>query len=184
MISKKNIRDLFKELDKALGEKGERREIIVFGSGPLIANDVVDRATVDIDMVEPPMDMILQLIAAEIGDKFGLDMTWLNSAGHIFSRNLPDGWKDRAKGHFEGKSLRVKFLDRGDLIITKFYAACQRGELDINDLAALNPTPPELTKAESWALKRENDPDWPAQVRLTLNTVKKKLKERDKGLGR
>ena len=88
MINKSNITTLFKALDEALGKKNEKREITVFGSGPLIANNLIDRATVDIDMVDPAMDMSLQLIAADVGEKFNLDMTWLNSAGHIFSRNF------------------------------------------------------------------------------------------------
>ena len=47
MINKSNITTLFKALDEALGQKNEKREITVFGSGPLIANDIIDRATVD-----------------------------------------------------------------------------------------------------------------------------------------
>ncbi len=183
MINKGNIPELFKALDKALGAKGQKREITVFGSGPLIAKDVIDRATVDIDMVDPEMDMDLQLIAAEVGDQFNLDMTWLNSAGHIFSRNFPKGWKDRVETHYTGRSLTVKFLAREDLIATKFYAACQRGEQDINDLAAYKPSERELMMAASWALSREKDPEWPEQVEYIKAEIKK-LKERGRDLGR
>ncbi|USN47509.1 MAG: hypothetical protein H6626_15250 [Pseudobdellovibrionaceae bacterium] len=179
MINKSNITTLFKALDEALGQKNEKREITVFGSGPLIANDIIDRATVDIDMVDPAMDMGLQLIAADVGEMFNLDMTWLNSAGHIFSRNFPQGWKDRVKVHYKGTNLVVKFLDRRDLIATKFYAACQRGEQDINDLVAIEPSKKELNEAKKWILKSEQDPDWFKHVEYILAEVTKRLKTGD-----
>ena len=69
MINKVNIKALFKDLDKALEAKEERREITIFGSGSLIIQGIIIqgisnnlRATVDIDMVDPEMDVSLQLI--------------------------------------------------------------------------------------------------------------------------
>ena len=177
MIEKNNIHQLFKALDQALGEKQEQREITLFGSGPLIALNIIDRQTMDIDMVEPEIDITLQLIAADVGEKFDLRMTWLNSAGHIFSSDLPVGWKQRAKVHFKGENLNVKFLDRFDLIATKFHAACQRVAQDVDDLVSMKPKNFELVKAKQWTLKRNNGSDWVEQVEKVMETLKRKLKE-------
>ena len=53
MINKGNISNIFEELDKALQNAGEKREFTIFGSGALMALDILSRETIDIDMVDP-----------------------------------------------------------------------------------------------------------------------------------
>ena len=114
----------------------------------------------DIDLVEPKMNFTLQLIASEIAEKYGMDLKWLNSAGHIFSKNFPNKWKNRTKLIFKGKYLKVKVLSRKDLIATKFYSYCMRNlNTDKNDLFDLKPSKDELNFAKQWVLSLNDSPE-------------------------
>lgn len=162
MIDKKNIHTLLRDLDSLLSQKSEKREFTIFGSGALILQNITrdDRGTIDIDMVEPAIDMTLQLIAADAGEKIGMNLSWLNSAGNIFSRNFPKGWRERTKIVFRGDSLVVRSLGRKDLVATKFNAYCSRNSVtDFNDLVDLAPTKAELNFSKKWILSLDNAPD-------------------------
>lgn len=86
VIDRKNISILFTRIDECVKKTGEKYNLIIFGSGALLMQNICrpDRVTMDIDLVEPKINVTLQLIAAEIGEEYGMDMKWLNSAGHIF----------------------------------------------------------------------------------------------------
>lgn len=162
MINQAFVKKLLESLDKALTQKEEKRDIIIFGSSALLALGIAprNRVTMDIDMVDPEIDPTLQLIAAEIAEQWGLDITWLNSAGFIFSRKFPENWKDRIQLVFTGKSLNVSSLGLGDLIATKFYALCARGlKTDYDDLVALKPSQEDLIFAKKWILSRAQKKD-------------------------
>jgi hypothetical protein len=172
MINKTNIVDLLKELDKALEAKDESREITIFGSGALIIQGISNnlRATMDIDIVDPEMDITLQLICADVGEKYDLDMTWLNSAGHIFSRSFPSGWKKRINLIYKGRSLKVSSIHRSDLIATKFYAICTRSlETDRLDLKDLKPSEEELNQTKKWVESQKDYNDIKDLVLETFN---------------
>ena len=113
-----------------------------------------------------------------------MDFGWLNSAGHIFSRNFPKGWKDRTRTTYKGKCLIVKILDRSDLIATKLNAACQRGVRDIEDLVELAPSQGEIERAKKWVLTCEKVKTWPDHVENTIEELKKNLKLRDRDIER
>ncbi|MGE3682720.1 MAG: DUF6036 family nucleotidyltransferase [Bdellovibrionales bacterium] len=170
---------LLKELDMALGEQGERREITIFGSGAMMAQGFLraNRHTEDVDLASPDMDMVFQTIAADVGEKFGLRMGWLNSAGVIFSRNFPSGWEKRSTLVFEGKSLKVSSLGRKDLIATKFNALCGRNKAqDMDDLLDLKPSKAEITFARKWVLaQKEPSADFRDRVEKIEGKVFEKL---------
>ena len=184
MINKGNISNIFEELDKALQNAGEKREFTIFGSGALMALDILSRETVDIDMVDPAIDTTLQLLSGDVGKNFGLDFGWLNSAGQIYSKNFPVGWKGRTRTTYKGKCLIVKVLERSDLIATKLNAACQRGVRDIEDLVELTPSPGEIEKAKKWVLTCEEAKTWPEHVENTIDELKKNLKSRGRDIER
>ena len=161
MIDRKNIHNLFVQIDEHLERKNEKYELTIFGSGALLIQGICrqDRTTMDIDLVEPKINLSLQLIASEIAEKHGMDMKWLNSAGHIFSRNFPNNWRNRTKLIFKGKYLKVKVLSRKDLIATKFYSYCIRNlNTDKSDLFDLKPTKSELNFAKQWVLSLDDSP--------------------------
>ena len=80
MIDRKNIHNLFVQLDKRLEKRNKKYNLIIFGSGALLIQGICrhDRTTVDIDLIEPKMNLTLQLIASEIAKKYGMDVKWLN----------------------------------------------------------------------------------------------------------
>ena len=162
MIDTRNIHDLFARTYECLEKKSEKYDLIIFGSGALLMQGICrhDRITMDIDLVEPKMNITLQLIASEIAEEYGMDMKWLNSAGHIFSRNFPNNWKNRTKLIFEGKYLTVKVLSRKDLIATKFYSYCMRNlKTDKDDLIDLKPSKDELNFSKQWVLSLNDSPE-------------------------
>ena len=161
VIDRNNIHNLFTQIDKCLEQKAEKYDLIIFGSGALLIQGICrdDRITMDIDLVEPKMNMTLQLIASEIGEKYGMDMKWLNSAGHIFAKNFPNNWKDRTKLIFKGNYITVKVLGRQDLIATKCYSYCMRNlNTDKSDLIDLKPSEKELNFAKKWILSLKDCP--------------------------
>lgn len=153
------VSTLMKDLDKALKEKGQKREITIFGSGAMMAQGILrpNRHTVDVDLAHPDMDVEFQVISADVGARHKLDMTWLNSAGVIFSRNFPADWEKRRVLIFEGEGLIVHSLGRKDLIATKFNALCGRNEpMDLDDLIDLRVSKPELQFAKDWVLQQKD----------------------------
>ncbi len=173
MINQSNIRKLLEELDQALKNKGQQREFTIFGSGALLIQGIASesRATIDVDMVDPKIDMELQVLCADVGEKFNLNLTWLNSAGYIYSLNFPSGWKERTMVVYSGNSLKVKTLSRKDLIATKIYAACSRQlETDMMDLRDLKPNEFELNFAKQWILSRPDAKDLEIKLQSILST--------------
>ena len=99
-----------------------------------------------------------------------MDLTWLNSTGHIFSRSFPTGWKSRVVLVYSGQALKVNSIHRSDLIATKFYAVCTRAlETDRMDLKDLRPTKNELTQAKMWV---ESQKDYWVESQKDYNEVK------------
>jgi hypothetical protein len=168
LIDSKMVGHLFAELDKALAAEGEKREIVIFGSGAMMAQGLLrtERRTEDVDLARPDMDNTFQVIAADVGDKFGLTMGWMNSAGVIFSRNFPVGWEERRTKIYEGKGLVIHSLGRGDLIATKFQALCDRNKpRDVDDITDLKPSKDELAFAKKWVLEQKgSEPDYQRKV--------------------
>ncbi len=166
MIDRTNIHELFSILDKKLKDEGITQEFTIFGSGSLIIQGIArkDRSTIDIDLVEPEMDTTLQSIAGEIGEEFGMDLTWLNSAGRILSRSFPEAWQKRSIEIFKGEAIIVKSLGRKDIIATKFNAYCTRHtQVDKDDLIDLKPNKLELELelefSRTWILSLKKPPD-------------------------
>ncbi len=149
-------------MDQCCKRKGKKYELIIFGSSSLLIQGICrpDRVTMDIDLIEPKIDTHLQLIAAEIAEEHGISMQWLNSAGHIFSQDIPKQWRQRTKLVFKGEFIIVKTLGRKDLIATKFYSYCMRNlNTDKDDLIDLHPSKSELNFAKEWTLSLKDCPN-------------------------
>lgn len=186
VISSTNVKKIFKELDQAMAEKGRKEEMVIFGSAALLSQGmgVGQRVTQDVDVVKSTFDNEMWVISAEAGEKFGLTMGWLNTAGNIFSRNFPEGWEDRTTEVFKGEALTVKSLGRIDLICTKFNAYCDRArDTDEVDMLGLSPTKEEMEKARDWVISLNKD-----NKELVVESVQEILdlldKRRDRARGR
>ncbi len=95
VISSTNVKKIFKELDQAMAEKDRKEKLVIFGSAALLSQgmNLGHRLTHDVDVVKPTFDNEMWVISAEAGEKFGLTMGWLNTAGNVFSKNFPEGWE-------------------------------------------------------------------------------------------
>jgi hypothetical protein len=147
--------------------------LVVCGGTALMANDLVQRTTKDVDIVamaddegsliDPaPLPDPLVKAAQEVADDLGLPDSWLNNGpssgdGGIFRLGLPLDFSERLSWERFGKKLTVAFVDRIDQIHFKLYAAVdQFGSYHASDLKELDPTDEELLTAAAWT--RTHDP--------------------------
>jgi len=151
----------------ALGEQlalaGEGAHLVVIGGSGLIAIDVVERATRDVDIVAREVDGVLvsakplpeavARAAAIVARDFGLEPNWLNPGPtSLLDLGLPEGFERRMLARDYGPALRVSFAARIDQVFFKLYAAADRREpRDFADLRDLQPTESELHAAARWA---------------------------------
>lgn len=147
--------------------------LVVCGGTALVATELVQRATRDVDivamaddkgkLVDPaPLPEALIIAAHEVAEDLNLPEDWLNNGpssgeGGIYRLGLPQGFSDRLKWKIFGEKLTVAFIDRIDQIYFKLYAAVdQFGSYHATDLQALEPTDDELLGAVAWS--RTHDP--------------------------
>ncbi|MBT4762875.1 MAG: hypothetical protein HOO06_14370 [Bdellovibrionaceae bacterium] len=173
MIEKKNLDLLFAELDELLSKQSMRYHLIIYGGAALIANNILDRVTVDIDVFEPQLDKHILAAIKEIAKRHMFDDLWINSTGNAFKNELPKNWKTRLLQVFKGTRLTISTLGRIDLIFTKFLAELDRQE-DLEDLKSLNPTVAEIKEIRTPLLELENDKQWKEKVIELLNMFESK----------
>ena len=147
--------------------------LVVCGGTALVATNLLQRATRDVDIValaddsgrlmDPaPLPAPLISAAREVADDLGLDDDWLNNGpssgdGGLFRLGLPQGLAGRLSWRNFGEKLTVAFISRFDQIHFKLYAAVdQFGGYHATDLQALKPTDDELLAAAAWT--RTHDP--------------------------
>lgn len=147
--------------------------LVVCEGTALVANELVMRATRDVDivamvdvngnLVDPaPLPELLVEAAKVVAEDLGLPDNWLNNGpssgeGGLFRMGLPDGFLDRVAWKTFGNNLKVGFIGRHDQIHFKLYAAVdQMGSYHATDLQTLEPTDEELLIAAAWT--RTHDP--------------------------
>jgi len=141
-------------------------ELVVCGGSALIALDLVQRATRDIDVVatirnhslsDPePFSKELKEAINKLSDNLGLPKDWLNAApADLFRMGLPDGFPDRLVKWEIGPTLVVHFIGRLDQIHFKLYAAVDCGGYHISDLMALQPNSAEMLSAARWVITHD-----------------------------
>ena len=169
--SKDWLNSLFKILDNKLESK---LEVYVIGGANLIAQGIHERATFDIDVIDPPVfsEKLLDLIET-IGDEIGHIKKWINTAPSSDAPFLNEGWKGRSALFFTGSKLKVWMLHRQDIMCMKLAAALDRQGPDIDDLLALNPSHEEWEVARQWARNYDGNPDWPKAIDELVESLKK-----------
>lgn len=165
--------DLLGPALRALGEQLAASEadpvhLVVIGGSGLIAIDVVDRATSDVDVIALIRDE--RLVTAEplppavtaaselVARDFGLAQRWLNAepTSLLEISGPPAGFEGRLMHRSYGPALTISFASRVDQVHFKLYAAVSRSEpQDLADLQALEPTSEELRAAARWARTRD-----------------------------
>ena len=172
MLVASNTDPVFTRLDEELSKLGEARTLMVCGGTALIVLKVSDRATRDVDVVEPKIDPALKEIATRVGREFGLEDNWLNDGPSSLATELVNGWRARTVSIFAGRSLELRSLGRGDLLATKLYAFCDR-EDDFSDVLDLKPSKEELAGLFSWVLARDASSLWPKRVEECFARIRK-----------
>ena len=174
-----NPKTTLQSFDGFLAARGLAWEATILGGAALFLLDVVERATHDVDVVDPAIPEAIGAAAmafAEECRRAGLPMraNWLNADAMPVGALLPSGWQTRLQPAFEGKALRLQALGRDDLIRTKLFAACDRGT-DIADCLALRPLASELEEAARWVAIQDAHPGWPDHVAATVSDLARRL---------
>jgi len=183
----------YQELEKALlllnirlkQNKAPQYNLIVCGGSALIATNLIQRVTKDVDIValfdkdkglidpEPLPDALLKA-AKEVAEDLNLPKDWLNNGpshgdGGIFRLGLPDGLFSRCVCKKIGTNLTVFFIGRLDQIHLKLYAAVdQLGGYHADDLAQLKPTDEELLQAALWSISHDPSEGYKQSLKLFL----------------
>lgn len=159
--------ELLAALGQHLAEAGTSFDLVVIGGAALLARDLVDRATRDIDVValatpeglRSATSFPSELVAAveRVARDFEIADDWLNGGPSDLLRfGLPSGFERRWETGSYGEALRVRWASRFDQIHFKLYAAVDQAGKHLEDLEALRPSREELVAAARWS--REHDP--------------------------
>lgn len=183
-------------LERLLGQLGllldaEKRSvaIVVVGGAALSLLGVVDRRTVDIDVIatgrvaggRPPSELVIPVeLPAEISGgvarltrDLGLPPGWMNATVAMGGRmSLPSGFAARVIWRRYG-GLWVGIAGRQDLIVLKLHAAV---DTDIRsrhfaDLLALRPTREELQTAADWVRGQDEGTEFGRLVAEVIDHV-------------
>lgn len=177
-------------LGQLLEERGQPHDLVIIGGGALLLLDVIDRPTIDIDVValgdgttfenaRPLPDELVQAVR-EVGRTLGLPThdvegkDWLNSGPAILlNMGLPEGFAERLQSRtFGGLTLHLPSL--GDLVALKLWAATDirrgsRRAVDLADLQAIGPSADDVRAGLQWCGQLDGRPDfWELDARPVL----------------
>jgi hypothetical protein len=159
--------ELLAALELQLRVAGQAYDLVVVGGAALLALELVDRPTRDVDVVAlaevgrmqsarvlpQPLEKAKDLVARDLG----VTGDWLNSGpAALLDFGLPRGFEERWTTQEYGPALTVRWASRFDQVHFKLYAAVDQAGKHLRDLVALEPRPEELVAAARWA--REHDP--------------------------
>lgn len=159
------ILEALEALGELLAEQDLAFHAIVLGGANLLVSGVIDRPTVDVDVIAergaagellpatPLPDAIADAVAIVARLK-GLPLDWFNSvAGSEVQFGVPDGCMARLRPQVFS-ALTVWWVDRTDIIAFKLVAAVDHRSHPANkhleDLRLLAPSAPELRHAVTW----------------------------------
>ncbi len=177
----------------ALGERlahaHEPCAIVVLGGAALNLLAIVDRPTIDVDVlaradetgaIQPPdplPDTLRRAIAAVARDR-GLLENWMNTTvADQWRFGLPPGLAERIEWRTFG-ALRVGIVGRRDLICFKLYASSDQTGPDnvhVRDLLALRPNAEDLEWSAAWVRAQDSSPEFHAVVARVVAYVQDAL---------
>lgn len=177
----------------ALGERlahvQEPCAIVVLGGAALNLLAIVDRPTIDVDVLaraddagtirppDPLPEALRHAIVAVARDR-GLLATWMNTTvADQWRFGLPPGLAARIEWRTFG-ALRVGIVGRRDLICFKLYASSDQTGPDnvhVRDLLALKPNAEDLEWAAEWVRTQDASPEFPAVVARVVAYVQDTL---------
>ena len=154
-------------LEQQLAIAGLSYDLVVVGGSALLALDLVQRTTRDVDVVAlaeagelvSAVELPDGLLSARdrVARDRGVPDDWLNSGpAEMLRLGLPQGFAERWTTQRYGVALTVRWASRLDQVHFKLYAAVDQAGKHLRDLEALEPQREELIAAALWA--REHDP--------------------------
>ena len=124
------LQSLFQELSESLQSRGLQAQIFVVGGAAMALAYDHQRLTRDVDALFQPARE-LRDIAAEIGERHGLEPDWLNDGAKGY---MPPN-DEHPQTVFESEALLVQVPSPEYLLAMKLHAA--RDDRDLNDAAQL-----------------------------------------------
>lgn len=172
-----------KEVLTAFGEfLAERQlsfDVTIIGGAALLAMGIIDRATQDVDCLDPDIPTDVQQAAVDFAEEYSgpgapLRHDWLNNGPSSLRDDLPAAWRDGVVVLYQSGGITVRTLGRQDLLMTKLFAFCDRQQ-DEEDCVALAPTAQELRDSLAWLDDRDGNPLWPEHVRTSLKAIAERV---------
>ncbi len=159
--------------------------LIICGGTALIAANLINRTTKDIDilalstnkmcLINPaPLPDELVKAAIEVSENLNLPKNWINNGpssgeGGLFQMGLPAGITSRLIRKNIGKCITVFYITRIDQIYFKLYAAVdQFGGYHASDLDELKPTEQELIDAARWSITHDPSEGYLKSMKMFL----------------
>jgi hypothetical protein len=167
-INPTTLHEALATLGELLQRRGVGYDIAVIGGSGLLLLGLIERTTMDVDVVAlvrdgelvsaQPLPEHLRTAALDVGRALALGPGWLNAGPTaLLDFGLPRGFLRRCQVRRYGE-LVVHFASRIDQVHFKLYAASDQGPRSkhVTDLRALSPTTLELISAAKWC--RTQDP--------------------------
>lgn len=172
-------KEMLVRFDGFLAEHGIRFEAVVIGGAALALLGVISRETQDRDVLDPAIPDEVAQAAREFSRRLraaGEDLRedGLNNGPETLKKVLPPGWLLRLDNLFTGRALNLHTLGRPDLLKSKVFAYCDRGQ-DLKDCLSLKPTEQELGEALPWLVLQDVHPDWPVHVERSIAELRRRL---------
>ena len=166
--------------DSFLAERGLRLDGVLIGGAALSLLGVIERPTLDCDVLHPSIPEEVLSAARLFADSYdrggsSLSVDWLNNGPASIAKALAHGWRSRLVLLFSGKAITFHTLGRTDLLGTKLLGLCDRGGQDLDDCIAFAPTTDELKDAAAWVSAHDGNPDWPEHVAITVSELAQRL---------
>lgn len=175
------VRELLTALSEQLAARGHHYELVVVGGSALLALELVERTTQDVDVIAlrqasslskaDPLPPDLIDARNRVASDFGLAVEWLNPGpSSLMDFGLPEGFLQRVKTWDFGAGLTVHFASRLDQIHLKLYALVDQGlGKHEADLRALTPSREELIHAARWTRTHDPSPGFREMLERALH---------------
>jgi hypothetical protein len=172
-------KEIVAKFDLYLASKGLEFEAVVIGGAALALLGVITRETQDCDVLDPKIPSSIETAAIEFSleiSKSGHEIkaNWLNNGPESLKKALPKHWRLRLEKLYLGKALTLHTLGRSDLLKSKLFAYCDRGQ-DLKDCIEMTPSQADLYGALDWVKSQDANPGWPHHVEMQIAKLAKKL---------
>lgn len=167
-LGQKNLGEALQLLgDLLAAQKGSAFWLVVCGGSALLAQNIISRSTLDVDILAMrdweggidraiPLPEALKEASAHVADELHLSGNWLNSAVSLHFPDLhllPALFWQKLETREYSHYLKISFVTRSGQIQLKTYAALNRAKpRDLDDLRTLAPTSTETEAAIHWTL--------------------------------